>query len=116
MNSNPIKKIRNAGEVAYQEVSGEIIPEGQQPTGDVVPVSARLRNHAVNIGESPNKVDTKPFYVFKLDGVDIKSFDGFHMRDEYSNADISDKTLLIYENTLYVYNESYDTWNPLYRN
>lgn len=116
MNSNPIKKIRNAGEVAYQEVSGEIIPEGQQPTGDVVPVSARLRNHAVNIGESPNKVDTKPFYVFKLDGVDIESFDGFHMRDEYSNADISDKTLLIYENTLYVYNESYDTWNPLYRN
>ena len=108
MTSDTIHKIVNANTTA----SGNI-----QPTGDIVPVSARVAHNEVYVdATSAATIKTKPLYVFKLDtNIPLESLDGFHMRDEYSNHDISDKTLLIYQNTLYTFDKVEDTWKRVLR-
>ena len=116
MHSTSIKKIRECNDITFEEVGDKIIPYDEQPTGDVIPVSATVHNHNVNIGDSNASTTTKPMYVMKLDDtVNIESFDGFHMRDQHSNLDISDKTLLIYKKEMYTYSSTYDTWKKIYR-
>jgi hypothetical protein len=116
MTSGSVEKLRNAGELVMEEVGGQVVPVGDQPLGDIVPVTSRDIHCELKLGESSSTVRTKPLYVFRLsDDERIESFDGFHMKDQYSNHDISEKTLLIYQHTLYVFDKNEDTWKPVVR-
>ena len=116
MTSGSVEKLRDAGELVMEEIGGQVVPVGDQPLGDIVPVTSRDIHCELKLGESSSTVRTKPLYVFRLnDDERIESFDGFHMKDQYSNHDISEKTLLIYQNTLYVYDKNEDTWKHVVR-
>jgi hypothetical protein len=113
--SNAIAKLRSAGETAFIEYNNTIIPQGDQPIGDLVSVSTKKFDGRCKVGSSV--VNAKLLYVMKLpDTVEIQSFYNYHVRDQYSHQDVSSKTLLIYKNKMYTFKDDLNTWIPVRRN
>lgn len=87
-----LKIVRNAG---------EIVSEGKQPIGGYIKLQ-EVHQPYIHLPSSV-KVSANPTYVFKLNSMPPEGLDNFKMYDEYGN-DISNYTLLIIDNKMYIYN------------
>lgn len=104
-NDEPVLIRHNLGNGKYSYT-----PTGEQPTGDIVELITSINpnikmNGIQNIGDI--------LFVFKLDKQDlIVSLNDFKIYDD-DNNDVSQYSLLIYDNSLYVYLNN--SWTPISR-
>lgn len=75
------------------------IADRKQPTGDFVKVTSDVFNPHGKLGD--NVIEFNPSFIFKLDGVDPRTLDGFRMKDEYGN-DVSTESIIIINTDMYV--------------
>jgi len=95
----------------YNQDTGEVTPVGDQPTGLKKAISTRYYPSKYYLTNDNRTITSHLVYFFQIpDGVLITSFDGFHMKDQYSHMDVSKYTILLYRNTLYMFDEENDTW------
>jgi hypothetical protein len=108
MKSTPIRKIGSTGSTVDVE----------QPSGDVVPLSSFRYNNSciVNNPASTNLTRLKKFYFFKIpDDADIDSLQGFKLKDQLSNQDVSDLAVILYKGILYSFIKDTSEWLPIHR-
>lgn len=90
-----VKLIHHVGDRVFDNFGD---PIGKQPTGAFQPVTTEIRESNVKL--DTRKSNAEPLFIFKLDG-DVDSLKGFRMLDDLDN-DISNMTLLIVNNEMYV--------------
>ena len=96
------------------DIDGSPIPDRKQPTGDFINVTTEVFHPNGRFGD--NDTVYEPSFIFKLDGVDPRTLDGFRMRDEYGN-DVSEDSILIIGTDMYVASIIGDniTWVKIYK-
>ena len=83
-----------------------------QPTGEYYSVTRRVFHAQHKVGTM--NVESSPLFILRVDG-DFRKLENFHMIDDVTGIDISENTLLIHNNVLYMYYPSQDTWLPIKR-
>ena len=96
----------------YKKFVKEVDIPTEQPTGEYYSVTRRVFHEKHHINHST--YEASPLFILKLND-DFRLLDNFHMIDDITGNDISKYTLLIHNNTLYMYDATNDTWKPISR-
>jgi hypothetical protein len=95
-----MRKLRDRNDIVVERSGNEFIAIGDQPVGGFEPISAKVFNP--NVGFNGEPLTTSLLYVFRIESTELPSLTNFRMLDG-SGKDISANTLLIVNQTKYVF-------------
>lgn len=109
-----VTKLRSINETVVENINGIYKPIGDQPTGAYLELGTEIFNPSTKTSDGMN-IKSKPMYLFRIDDA-LDSLEGFHLIDDVNDIDLSEYTLLLYQNAFYIFNKDADTWIKIIRN
>ena len=109
--NNSIQYYQTKGAIVKNTTNqGDYSVFGPQPYGGLLPISTRVYPSAYTDITRTQHYTTELLYFFKIPDDEVASLARLRIYDEYSEQDVSENSIVLFKNELYIYDRSDNVW------